>query len=343
MKKMKFLGVALVCGLLLVGCNNKKESTKQTSVETTESTIEEPAATFEDGVLTTDDFTLTIKDKEIIKSPTTEGYGLYITYEFTNTSPENILPLDTITSCIQVEQTTETSLSVLDNHYDYFDAFGGTEDVDTYNEQVDRYNLGLDELLPDKTIEVFEAYSLEDTTSPVSIVAMFDGSEIGKLDINLNDLEKPKEETNETVSSNNQTSQIEESEPVQENYTEPAVQEESYEDLKQRTLNSNPSERANWSNKEWEAFGMALSENGLALDDNGNIISQEEHDQSVQQETVSEEPTNLTDFVNKYGMSPAAYKMQYEGMSEEEALRSTPNEMKTSGEIQLGFSKYGIQ
>lgn len=28
---------------------------------------------------------------------------------------------------------------------------------------------------------------------------------------------------------------------------------------------------------------------------------------------------------------------------EEEALRNTPNEMKTSGEIQLGFLKYGIQ
>ncbi|MCD5001220.1 DUF5067 domain-containing protein [Enterococcus saccharolyticus] len=338
MKKMKFLGLALVCGLLLVGCNNKKESTEQTSVETTE----EPAATFEEGVLTTDNFTLTIKDKEIIKSPTTEGYGLYITYEFTNTSPENILPRDTIASCIQIEQTTETSLVILDNNYDYFDAFGGIEDTDSYNEQVDKYNLGLDELLPDKTIEVFEAYSLEDTTSPISIIAMFDGSEIGKQEIKLEDLEKPKAETNETVSANNQTSQIEESEPVQENYTEPAVQEESYEELKQRTLNSTPSERANWSNKEWEAFGMALSENGLALDDNGNIISQEEHDQNVQEETVSEEPTNLTDFVNKYGMSPAAYKMQYEGMSEEEALRSTPDEMKTSGEIQLGFSKYGI-
>ncbi|MCV2528177.1 hypothetical protein LDK61_09585 [Melissococcus plutonius] len=50
--------------------------------------------------------------------------------------------------------------------------------------------------------------------------------------------------------------------------------------------------------------------------------------------------TTLTDFVNKYGMSPAAYKMQYEGMSEEEALRSTM--MKTSGEVQLGLAKYGI-
>lgn len=149
-----------------------------------------------------------------------------------------------------------------------------------------------------------------------------------------------------TVSSNEQPVQNESIEPVlQETYSEPepVEQEENYEDLKQRTLTSTPADRENWSNKEWEAFGMALYENGLVLDDVGNIISQQEYDQQYNQEVVLEEPTNLTDFVNKYGMSPAAYKMQYEGMSEEEALRNTPNEMKTSGEIQLGFSKYGIQ
>ena len=126
------------------------------------------------------------------------------------------------------------------------------------------------------------------------------------------------------------------------NQTPPsAVQEESYEELKQRTLISTPADRTNWSNKEWEAFGMALFENGLALDDQGNIIS--EADQQYTQEEQTEEPTTLTDFVNTYGMSPAAYKIQYEGMSEEEALRSTPKEMKSSGEIQLGFLKYGIE
>lgn len=62
---------------------------------------------------------------------------------------------------------------------------------------------------------------------------------------------------------------------------------------------------------------------------------------SVQQQSNSNqqdaqgEPQTLTEFVNKYGMSPAAYKMQYEGMSELEALQSTPDNMKTSGEIQL--------
>lgn len=60
-------------------------------------------------------------------------------------------------------------------------------------------------------------------------------------------------------------------------------------------------------------------------------------DSNVQQDA---DTLSLTDFVNKYGMSPAAWKVQ-NGMSEEEALRSTQN--LTSGEMQLAFSKYGIQ
>ncbi|WP_270280522.1 hypothetical protein [Enterococcus faecium] len=115
-----------------------------------------------------------------------------------------------------------------------------------------------------------------------------------------------------------------------------APQEETYEQMKQRTLQSTPADRANWSNKEWEAFGVALYENGLTTDDAGNIISQDQKEQQAQDaDTLS-----LTDFVNKYGMSPVAWKVQ-NGMSEEEALRTT--QQKTSGEVQLGFSKYGIQ
>lgn len=63
----------------------------------------------------------------------------------------------------------------------------------------------------------------------------------------------------------------------------------------------------------------------------------EEQSSNAQQDADS---LSLTDFVNKYGMSPAAWKVQ-NGMSEEEALRSTQN--LTSGEMQLAFSKYGIK
>ncbi|HGF7284356.1 TPA: hypothetical protein ACF3H5_000031 [Enterococcus faecium] len=129
-----------------------------------------------------------------------------------------------------------------------------------------------------------------------------------------------------------------------------AHQEETYEQMKQRTLQSTPADRANWSNKEWEAFGVALYENGLTTDDAGNIISQDQKErQAASQQNPEDQQTSaqqdadtlsLTDFVNKYGMSPVAWKVQ-NGMSEEEALRTT--QQKTSGEVQLGFFKYGIQ
>ncbi|TLQ03774.1 hypothetical protein FEZ51_07640 [Pediococcus stilesii] len=45
----------------------------------------------------------------------------------------------------------------------------------------------------------------------------------------------------------------------------------------------------------------------------------------------------LSEFVNKYGMSPALYKMRYMGMSDEEALTSTSEGMKTFGERQTEY------
>lgn len=46
-------------------------------------------------------------------------------------------------------------------------------------------------------------------------------------------------------------------------------------------------------------------------------------------------PANdLHDFVNQYGESPAAYLVEHNGMSPEQAVQSVPDTMKTSGEIQ---------
>lgn len=79
--------------------------------------------------------------------------------------------------------------------------------------------------------------------------------------------------------------------------------------------------------------------------------------QSEQQATGKQQPTNkqavvrnaqpqnqpatagnLHDFVNRYGMSPAAYKMQHDGMTAQQALDATPDNMKTTGELQLQHS-----
>ncbi|HFE9852603.1 TPA: DUF4950 domain-containing protein [Enterococcus faecalis] len=63
----------------------------------------------------------------------------------------------------------------------------------------------------------------------------------------------------------------------------------------------------------------------------------------ITNENISTDTSTLTGFLNVYGMTPAAYKVNIEGMSQEEALRNTPKEMKTSAEIQIGISEYGIK
>lgn len=122
------------------------------------------------------------------------------------------------------------------------------------------------------------------------------------------------------------------------------AQEETYEQLKQRALQSTQADRSYWSNKEWEAFGVALNENGLAMDDAGNIIHQSQIDQQEAEpdQEISTDTDTLTGFLNVHGMSPVAYKVQ-NGMSIEEALRSTPDSLKTSGEMQTGYLEYGIE
>ncbi|MGO3121810.1 MAG: hypothetical protein ACTIIG_02925 [Leuconostoc mesenteroides] len=57
---------------------------------------------------------------------------------------------------------------------------------------------------------------------------------------------------------------------------------------------------------------------------------------------ISTDTNTLTGFINTYGMTPCAYKMK-QGMSAEEALKSVPDTMKTSGEIQTEYLTYGIQ
>lgn len=64
--------------------------------------------------------------------------------------------------------------------------------------------------------------------------------------------------------------------------------------------------------------------------------SQAQNNQNTQQQAggISYDENTLTGFVNKYGESPAAYKVEHEGMSTLQALQSTPDNMKTFGEKQ---------
>lgn len=63
---------------------------------------------------------------------------------------------------------------------------------------------------------------------------------------------------------------------------------------------------------------------------------------TTESSNVSTDINTLTGFINTYGMTPCAYKMK-QGMSAEEALKSVPDTMKMSGEIQTEHLTYGIQ
>lgn len=340
---MKKLTIAcIICSTLLFSaCSTDKKTdttdSTRTKLNSTSSNEKKSEITFNDGVLETKDYKLKVVDSEVIQSPSVSNPGLYVTFELTNNSKKNIVPYQVLHD-ISFKQKTDTSLVNMTAGYHSSDAFG--EDVETVNKINKRSNDQNNELLPGKTIEVFEGYSLEDNIHEVQMLPDLDNrkqSEFKPYIIKLIGNADSDAKGSSSSPTNQSTSQ-----------------EETYEQLKQRTLKSTPTDRVNWSNKEWEAFGMALSENGLATDDNGYVITQAQKNQ-IEAERQNSEQNNadqsdsaqqdadslsLTDFVNKYGMSPAAWKVQ-NGMSEEEALRSTQN--LTSGEMQLAFSKYGIQ
>lgn len=50
----------------------------------------------------------------------------------------------------------------------------------------------------------------------------------------------------------------------------------------------------------------------------------------------------LTDFVNRYGMSPAAWLQKHGGLTQQQALEQVPSGMKSSGEIQTENAYHGI-
>lgn len=200
----KVVPCLLFVGLIMTGCSNNEESTTPPTDTTSQTTSvsKEQKADFEYGKIITDKFELTYKNSEIVKSPSEDGYGLYITYSLKNTSDNNITPIDIINDYVLFKQENETSEVDLDNTYYSLDAFGSTDDVESYNEQVDKEKSRSDELLPDKTVDIIETYSLDNLDFPVKMIAMYEDKEIGIYEIDLTELEKP-EETKSLANTNN--------------------------------------------------------------------------------------------------------------------------------------------
>lgn len=135
---------------------------------------------------------------------------------------------------------------------------------------------------------------------------------------------------------------------------EKAKQEEErqkQEELAKKTSDAENAVTLAESELTWESYDSAKSAIEAIPDGDESLTERLQavantitiNEEQIAQAQVEEEPTTLTDFVNKYGMSPVAYKTQYYGMTQEEALRDTPDHMKTSGEMQLGYVVYGIE
>lgn len=69
-----------------------------------------------------------------------------------------------------IEQSTDTSLVELQKRYHYLDAFG--DDTESYNTMVEKSNSMDNGLLPDKTIEAYQAVYLEDENLPITIAVL---------------------------------------------------------------------------------------------------------------------------------------------------------------------------
>lgn len=93
-----------------------------------------------------------------------------------------------------------------------------------------------------------------------------------------------------------------------------------HSEKKQESVSSSSSSVANSSNQQTTKQQSQANNSQQASSNNGN--------------GQLPPSTDLHDFVNRYGESPAAYLSDHYGMSPEQAIQSVPNNMKSSGEIQ---------
>lgn len=330
MKKIAIV-ILLSSTLLLAACSNNNAGNTVASSSKVESKASKDKSTkndvsFKDGVLETEDYKLKIKSTETIQSPSVDKPGLYVTFELTNKSDDTLTPFKVLYD-IGFKQKTETSLVKMSAGYHSFDAFG--DDTDSMNRITERQNALSNELLPEKTVEIYEAYSLDNVNDEVQVLPDID-------DINPKNFEayviKPT-----ALSTGTSGSQSENGLALDDNgHIITQAQKDQLEAQRQPIYGDHSASIRDARYQEAIANGATEQEaNDYA---NGKTTTYTPQQQPSAQQDL--DTLSLTDFVNKYGMSPAAYKIQVQGMSEEEALRST--QQLTSGERQLAFSKYGI-
>lgn len=144
------------------------------------------SATFKKGIYKTEKYTLTINSSSIVKSPAERKEGLLVNYTFTNnTDDEEIVPADIIGINLVFKQKNNTSNVTIARNYHILDING--DDVENYNEMVEKSNISSQAILPGKSVEVIDGYSIDNIKSPVEVTALDpdDYHEIGTFEIKL--------------------------------------------------------------------------------------------------------------------------------------------------------------
>lgn len=280
--------------LFLAACSKNDASTNSSTTESTEITTDystsevlEPTTTFENGVLTTPEFELKIKSSKIIKSPAEDNFGLYVEYELTNFLTRTIIPIEIAEKKLLFQQITDSSIVDLSNRYHFLDAFGNSDDVDSYNAQVKIDNDSWNELLPSKTVTFFTAYEIIDDSKEVEISAVIDGEEFNSYKINLNNLDKVIIE-NEVV-------------------IEP---ESIFEEVS--TTNNEVDVNARFH----EAIAQGMSEVDAYNHANGTNLTKAEYYGYDDHDAVNEAQQFAEDFEDEHGRKPSSGETQLEWLEE---------------------------
>ena len=317
-----FAILALACSFALSACSKAEETTESSTIETTQSTIEEPTTTFENGKLDTEDFTLEYKTAQIVKSPTMQDYGLYVTYELTNKTTENIEPSEILEECVLMQQESGTSLINIDDGYSSTDAFStgedDGEDIDRYNEQLEKESALNNGLLPSKTVEIVYSYGLDNLDNPVQLQMMVDPETEELSDIyliNLENLEKvpePKQDTEdeeEIQEEENQEDAQAYSEEVSDMPTSWYGSVEEWEEAKSQ----------GWTAEDYEAQVRASeNESGPIQPGDPNYVDPSFYELSdEEQQAVDEADQFRQDFVNENGREPTSGEIQSAWLKEQ--------------------------
>ncbi|MCA1029210.1 DUF5067 domain-containing protein [Cytobacillus kochii] len=173
MKKVLFLMIGMGMFLTACGSNEEAEPKKENEPIQAEKVVaeeNESNSTFENGVLETEKYTLSVEKTEVIQSPMEDKPGLFITFNLTNkTQDEDIVPDESLGQLL-FQQENETSRVDLFSNYHFLDAFG--EDTETYNKMVDLSNANANALLPGKSVEFVQAYTLDNEDNDVTFVGV---------------------------------------------------------------------------------------------------------------------------------------------------------------------------